>query len=98
MEFIPNPDIEYDQDYPLGYRYKYPIIPKYMGEYDPSRSYKVFECVKYFYSIFRSRKNNNIHPPAVYDLQTDKIIFNSNDWKVVKDNTDLFIVEMHLGL
>ena len=32
MEFIPNPDIEYDEDYPFGYRYKYPILPEYIGD------------------------------------------------------------------
>jgi hypothetical protein len=97
MEFIPNPDIEYDEDYPLGYRYKYPILPKNVGDYVPGKAYKVFEYVKYFHSIFRSRKNDNILPPAGYDPITDKIYFNVNDWKLIKDNTDLFIVEMHLG-
>lgn len=97
MEFIPNPDIEYDEDYPFGYRYKYPILPKNVGDYVPGKAYKVFEYVKYFHSIFRSRKNDNILSPAGYDSITDKIYFNVNDWKLVKDNTDLFIVEMHLG-
>ena len=97
MEFIPNPDIEYDEEYPFGYKYKYPILPKNVGDYVPGNTYKVFEYVKYFHSIFRSRKNDNILPPAGYDAITDKIYFNVNDWKLVKDNTDLFIVEMHLG-
>lgn len=97
MEFIPNPDIEYDEDYPFGYRYKYPILPKNVGDYVPGKAYNVFEDVKYFHSIFRSRKNENILPPAGYDAITDKIYFNVNDWKLVKDNTDLFLVEMHLG-
>ena len=97
MEFIPNPDIEYDEDYPFGYRYKYPILPKNVGDYVLGNTYKVFEYVKYFHSIFRSRKNNNILPPAGYDAITDKIYLNVNDWKLVKDNTDLFITEMHLG-
>jgi len=97
MEFIPNPDIEYDEDYPFGYRYKYPILPKNVGDYVPGKVYNVFEYVKYFHSIFRSRKNENILPPAGYDAITDKIYFNVNDWKLVKDNTDLFLVEMHLG-
>jgi hypothetical protein len=53
--------------------------------------------VKYFHSIFRSRKNDNTLPPAGYDPVTDKVYFNVNDWKLIKDNTDLFVVEMHLG-
>ena len=101
MGYINGQDIEYDNDYPMieingkliGYKLKYPILPKMTGEYDPSRIYSYNEYVTLFYSTFKSKKNNNNTAPASYDITSYKINFNPENWEIIHDNTNLYITE-----
>ena len=95
--YEPHSDIPYDKEYPGGYKYMYPIPPKDCGEWDPEKTYSVFEYVKYFYSIFRSRKNGNNEVPATYNTAAKSIKFNKQYWKLIIDNTSTYLLERKLG-
>ena len=87
---------EFDPTYPQylgkGYKLKYHLKRKDVGNFIPGHSYNIKDVVRCIGSVFESKKNNNTKEPATYDKETGIVYFNTEYWDILINNTGEYIL------